>query len=89
MCCHISLGQEKIISFSGFSSQKSCMWAAFILFFGRTLASTMPVHSWPRAQSQCENDQSLSNLSQSIVFCSIAIGEAILRSQMTARDWQG
>ena len=82
------------------------MWAAFILFYGRSLASTidhidyvnvvymiyastMPVHSWPRAQSQSENDLSLSSLSQSIVFCSIAIGEAILRSQMTARDWQG
>ena len=58
-------------------------------FLGCGLASTTPIYSRPHAESQSENDWSLSSLSQSIVCCSIVIREAILRSQMTTRDWLG
>ena len=82
---------KKFLVSRAFPAEKSCRQATFysILFFGGCgLASTTPISAGLVLKNQSKYDQSLS-LSQSIVCCSIAIREAILKSQMTARDWQG
>ena len=68
-----------------FPAKKSCRWAAFFYILGGRgggPALTTSIYSRAHAESQSENDQSLSSLSLSIVYCSIAIREAILRSEI-------